>query len=457
MESLSPQDAGFLFVENEVNHMHIAVVAIFEGPPPTSGEVEEMIASKLDRVPRYRQRVRFVPFGMGQPVWIDDAKFDLAYHVRHTALPSPGGATELHNLVGRVMSQKLDRGRPLWEAWVVEGLESGRWAILSKTHHCMVDGVSGADLLSVLLDTTPDAAHPDAGHFEPRWSPSVAALLADAMWKNWKRPTEGLSALGRSIGKPRRALRALADFTDGLASFRELSTRPVESSLNGPIGPHRRWRTAGTTLADIKKIRSAHGGTVNDVVLAAIAQGFRTLLLHRGEPVDGFVVRSLVPVSMRREEERGQFNNRIAGVIVELPMGLSDPIERLAAVRQEMDRLKSHHQAEATETIGALSGYAPPVLLELGARLFADLEQHAVQTVTTNVPGPRQPLYAAGHRMVAAFPYVPIAGSFRLGIAIFSYAGQVSFGITGDYESTSDIDVLAHGIEKGIADLLAAS
>ena len=457
MEPMSPLDASFLYTENEFNHMHIAFVAIFEGPPPQGNEVEEMISSKLDLVPRYRQKVRFVPFDLGQPVWSDDHHFDLQYHVRHTALPSPGSDERLHTLVGRVMSQKLDRAKPLWEIWVVEGLSDGRWAMISKTHHCMADGVSGVDLLSVLLDSTPDLDHPPGGPWEPERRPSGLWLLGDSVVQGFLRPSEGLRNLRKLVTTPARALRELADLTDALSTFRSFTKNELESTLNGPIGPHRRWCHASTTISEITKIRNAHGGTLNDVVLSAITQGFRSLLLSRGEPVDGLFVRTLIPVSVRSDEERGTLNNRVAAMFADLPMEIADPVERLQAIRKEMANLKEHHQADALETLNSLSDFSPPALLALGARVFAGLEQHTVQTVTTNVPGPRQPLFAANRRMLEGYLYVPLAGSVRIGVAIFSYAGQLTFGVTGDYESASDIDVLGAGIEAGITDLISAS
>jgi WS/DGAT/MGAT family acyltransferase len=457
MDRLDFQDASFLYIENEVNHMHIAVVAIFEGPPPRGREIEEMIDSKLHLVPRYRQKVRFVPFDVGRPVWSDDHHFNLGYHVRCTALPFPGTDEQLRTLVGRVMSQQLDRARPLWELWVAEGLEDDRWAILSKMHHCMVDGVSGSDLLSVIMDDEPAAAHPEAEAWEPAPPPSRLSLLADSVAGGLTSPGDGLRALRRVLAAPGRAWRELGELTDGLSTFRNIASSKVESSLNGPIGPHRRWHWAATTLAEVKKIRSAHGGTVNDVVLSAITRGFRDLMLSRGEPVEGLCVRTLVPVSVRTSDERGTFNNRVSAMFAELPMGTEDPVERLSSIRAQMENLKEHHQAVAAETLTSMSGFAPPMLLALGARLFADMEQHTVQTVTTNVPGPQHTLYAAGRRMQSAYPYVPLAGSVRIGVAIFSYVGHLTFGITGDYNTAPDIDVLAAGIETGFAELLAAS
>jgi diacylglycerol O-acyltransferase len=455
MDRLSFQDASFLYIENENNHMHIASVALFEGPPPASHAVEEMISSKLHLVPRYRQKVRFVPFDMGRPIWSDDHHFNLGYHVRHSALPSPGSDAQLRTLVGRVMSQQLDRAKPLWEAWVVEGLEDDRWALLSKTHHCMVDGVSGSDLLSTLMDEEPGIEHPPAKRWKPEPRPTPMSLLTDSFLEGLKSPREGYEVLRKAISAPGRLLKDLEELGDGLSTFRNASGAEVEGSLNGPIGPHRRWCWAGTNISEIKKIRSAHGGTVNDVVLAAITQGFRELMSSRGEPIKDRCVRTLVPVSLRRDDQRGEFNNRVSAMFAELPMDLEDPVERLASIHAQMSDLKEHHQAAAAETITSLSGFAPHALLALGARLFSDIEQHSVQTVTTNVPGPQRPLYAAGRRMLAAYPYVPLAGSVRIGVAIFSYAGDITFGITGDWETTEDIQVLADGIEAGIQDLLA--
>ncbi len=445
------QDASFLFLETESSHMQIALIALFEGPPPRSDEIERMIDAKLDLVPRYRQRVRRVPFDLGPPVWEDDPRFDLNYHVRHTALPQPGDDRQLRTLVGRVMSQPLDHDRPLWELWVIEGVSSDRWAMLTKMHHGLVDGIAGSDLLGVLLDARPDREPRPASQWEPRPRRKGWLLAAESIGVGLRRPSEGLRALQRAIRKPRRALRELAEFGEGLASFHDFSSSSQESSLNGRVGRHRRWCSTDTSLAEIDKIRAAHGGTVNDVILAAVSAGFRALLLSRGEPVDETRVRTLIPVSLRRPDERGQLDNRVTGVFVDLPVEISDPIECLSRVRSEMERVKEHHQIDVAEALVSLADYTPPAFLALGARLFAGLEQHAVQTITTNVPGPRRPLFANGRRMLSAYPYVPLSGSVRIAVAAFSYAGRVGFGITGDYERAADIDRLASGIEDGLA------
>ncbi|MBW2426354.1 MAG: wax ester/triacylglycerol synthase family O-acyltransferase [Deltaproteobacteria bacterium] len=454
-DRLGLTDSTFLYVENETNHMHIASVALFEGPAPHDGEIEEMVSSKLHLVPRYRQIVRFVPYDIARPEWCDDPHFNLRYHVRHTALPSPGTVEQLQTLVGRVMSQQLDRAKPLWEMWIVEGLEDDRWAILSKTHHCMVDGVSATDLMSTLMDTNPDAEHPAPKRWTAKPPPSSFDLTRRAIRDNFSTTTEAWRSIGRAFRAPGRFLDELGDFREGLTTFGRTKDEEPESSLNGPISPHRRWCWAETPLADIKKIRSAHGGTINDVVLAVITRGFHDLLRQRGEPVKDRFVRTLVPVSIRKEEERGTYNNRVSAMFAELPVGIVDPVERLTTLREQMEDLKEHRQAVAAETLASLSGFAPPSLLALGARAFASSVQHAVQTVTTNVPGPQHLLYAAGRPMVAAYPYVPLAGSIQIGVAIFSYAGNLGFGITGDYEAAPDIEVLARGIESGVEELLA--
>jgi diacylglycerol O-acyltransferase len=458
VQRMSPQDASFLHVEDANNHMHIASVAIFEGPAPAIEDIRMMIQGKLPLVPRYRQKVRFVPMDLGRPVWVDDPHFNLSFHVRHTALPAPGGEAELRNLVGRVMSQQLDRNRPLWESWVVEGLEDGHWALLSKTHHCMVDGVSGTDLLTVVLDkdVQPDPPIPDT--WRPNPEPTRVQLAAQALAERAISPYEMVRSVRSSLRAPRQVLETLSDTGRGVLSMRNVAraATPSESTLVGPIGPHRRYAWARTQLSDVKTVKTALGGTINDVVLAVITNGFRELLLSRGEAVDGRVVRSLVPVSVRRPGEKGTYNNRVSAMFADLPVGISDPVERLSSIRSQMDHLKESKQAVAGEVLTSLEGFAPPMLLALGTRLAARMPQRNINTVTTNVPGPQVQLYAAGRPMVEAFPYVPLMGWVRIGVAIFSYQGQLTFGVTGDYDTTEDIDVLCRGVEDGLAALLKA-
>ena len=459
-DRLSPQDASFLHIEDGVSHMHIASVAIFEGPPPPFSDIVAMVEAKLDLVPRYRQKVRFVPFELGRPVWIDDEHFNIEYHLRHTALPAPGGESELRKLVGRVMAQPLDRAKPLWEIWVVEGLEDGRWSILAKTHHALVDGVSGTDLLAVIMDLSPDAARPEhPSEWTPHAEPSNTELVVEALENMVRSPYEQLRAARAQARVLRRAASYVGEVASGVFALSGLVRPTPLSSLNGPLGPHRRYAWATTTVEDIKEVRKAHGGSFNDVVLACITNGFRELLLAREEDVER-VVRTLVPVSVRARDESGKaigdgtYENKVSAMFAELPVEIEDPALRLAAITDQMKDLKESKQALAGEALTSMSGFAPPMLLALGMRIATRAAQRNVNTVTTNVPGPQFPLYAAGRRMLRAFPYVPLAGQIRLGIAIFSYDGEVNFGITGDYDTTSDIDVLAHGIEDGMAQLL---
>ena len=460
-DRLSPMDASFLHIEDDVSHMHLASVGVFEGPSPGSGAVAAMIAGKLPLVPRYRQVVRFVPFHLGRPMWVDDPHFNIDYHVRHTALPAPGGEAELRRLVGRVMSQPLDRSKPLWEVWVVDGLEDGQWAMLSKTHHAMVDGVSGTDLLAVVMDVSPEPSGPLPDKWEPAPAPTDGSLLLGAVLDMARSPYEQMRAVRASTRVPRQALRATAEVVSGMVAMRGVIRPTPVSSLNGPLGPHRRYAWAEVPVDDIKRVRKAIGGSFNDVVLAAITRGFRDLLLGRGESVDR-VVRTLVPVSVRPRDASGRavgdgtFDNKVSAMFAELPVSLADPVERLKSLTAQMGVLKESNQALAAEAMTSLSGFAPPVLLALGTRLASRAAQRNVNTVTTNVPGPQIPLFAGGRRMLRAYPYVPLAGQVRVGVAIFSYDGQVTFGITGDYDSTPDIDVLAAGIEAGMAELAEA-
>ena len=437
--------------------MHIGSVGIFEGPAPTREELCAAVAGKLHLVPRYRQKVRYPPLHVGPPVWIDDRHFNLDYHVRRTALATPGGEEELRALVGRVMSQQLDRTKPLWEMWVAEGLGAGRWALVSKTHHCMVDGVAATDLLSVLLDSERSPARGPAPEWQPEPEPSLVELSTQPLLRRLTSPVQLLSAAREVARGPREAAELALQTVQGTAAMRSMLRPAPPSSLNGSIGPHRRWDWAATRLSDVKIVRQALGGTINDVVLTTISRGFRDLLLSRGEDPSEVIVRSLVPVSVRRPQDRGTYNNRVSAMYAELPIGIEDPVRRLESVRSQMDGLKRSHQAVAGDVLVSMSGFAPAVLLSLGTRLAFRLPQRSLNTVTTNVPGPQHPLYLAGRRMLEAIPYVPLAGQVRVGVAIFSYDGSLKFGVTGDYDTAPDIRVLCQGIETGMAELLSAA
>jgi diacylglycerol O-acyltransferase / wax synthase len=457
MEHMSPLDAMFLHVEDGVTHMHIGSCAVFEGPAPAYDELVALVASKLPLLVRYRQKVRFVPGGLGRPVWVDDPHFNLLYHVRHSALPPPGSERELNALMGRLMSQELDRHRPLWETWMIEGLPRGRWAIISKVHHCMVDGISGTDLMALLLDPTPEPLPAVPDHWTPTPEPSDSALVVDALEQLAANPYEQLRAARAATRAPRRAIGYSIEALRGLFALgRELLPGPP-LSLHGGIGPHRRWAAARTTLGEIKVIRAALGGTVNDVVLCVITGAFRQLLLSRADAVDQTVLRSLVPVSVRAVDDRTA-NNQVSAMIAELPIGAADPLERLAAVRRQMADLKESHQAVAGEALTSLAGFAAPNLLALGLRAASAtaqrFPQRSVHTVTTNVPGPQRPLYAAGREMIEYLPFVPLGQGVRIGVAILSYNGRVSFGVTGDFDTVPEVEDFCRAIETGITELL---
>jgi diacylglycerol O-acyltransferase len=455
MNRMSAQDASFLHIESDASPMHVGGVSIFEGPPPPFDDVRAMVDAKLAAVPRYRQVVRFVPFALARPVWVDDPHFNLSYHLRRTALPTPGGDEELRALVGRVMSQNLDRAKPLWEMWIVEGLGDGRWALLSKVHHAMVDGVASTDLMTVLLDREPEPSALPSDGWTPQPGPSSARLVGSALVEQATNPFAAAERALGALGAPRQLAGMVQDVGRGLMVSARIA-RPLRSSLNGPLGPHRRWAWARGTLSEVQLVRRSMGGTVNDVVLAAITQGFRELLQERGESVDR-ALRTLVPVSVRRPGERGTYNNRVSAMFAELPVSIADPVHRLDSIRLQMADLKESKQAVAGEVLTSMSGFAPPMLLALGARLASRLPQRSLNTGTTNVPGPQFPLFLAGRRMLESFPYIPLFAHVRVAVAIFSYDGKLSFGISGDYDTTPDIDVLAAGIEHGLAELVAAA
>jgi diacylglycerol O-acyltransferase / wax synthase len=459
MDRMNPLDAEFLYLEDGTAHMHIASCAVFEGPAPAYDDLVALFASKLPLVPRYRQRVRFVPMDLGRPVWVDDLHFDLEYHVRHTALPPPGEKADLCRLMGRLMSQELDRARPLWEAWIVEGLAGGQWAVVSKVHHSMVDGVAGVDLVSVVLDL--DREHAPvavADNWEPGPDPSGLRLTIDAAVSLVTSPRELLRAAWTTVRAPRRALERGWTIASGLRSYSSALRPTPRTSLDGTIGPHRRWTFAGANLADVRTVRHAFGGTVNDVVLAAVTSGFRDLIVARGEDPVHVALRTLVPVSVRDETGRGVYDNRVSAIFFDLPVQAADPLERLAAVHEEMDYLKQSHETEAGEALTRLVGAVPPTLTaeatRLVSRLVSRVPQRTMNTVTTNVPGPQCPLYFAGREMLEYLPYVPIGPGVRIGVAILSYNGRLHFAVTGDYDTAPDIEVLAEGIEAALATLL---
>lgn len=455
LDRLTGQDASFLHLETDHTPMHVGSVATFEAAPffDDGGrfrieEARQLIESRLGFVPRFRRKLMEVPLGQGRPIWVDDPHFDLRYHVRLTALPRPGDEEQLKTLMSRIQAQILDRRRPLWELWFVEGLHGDRVAIIQKTHHALVDGISGVDVATVLLDFEKDAPRAEPEPWTPQPAPSEAELLARTLLERATEPAELARSARAVLRGPRQAIRAAKETVEGLAS--SVSTAP-QMPFNVKIGPHRRYEVARTDLDRIKGIRASLGGTVNDVVLAVVSGGLRTFLQHRGIDVDGLELTAMCPVSVRDESERMQFGNRVSAMFAHLPVGIEDPAERLRAVSEQMKGLKESHQAVAAERLMGLVDYAPPTILNLAAR--AVFRQRQVNTVVTNVPGPQQPLYCMGARMLEAFPYVGIIDNAALVIAVLSYDGQVGFGLTGDRDVLPDLGVLAEAIEKSVSEL----
>jgi diacylglycerol O-acyltransferase len=457
-DRLTGLDTSFLHLEDATAHMHVASVMVFEGSPPPYDELLDAIERRLPLVPRYRQRLAFVPLGQGRPKWVDDPHLNLRYHVRYTALPSPGSERQLKNLAGRVFSQQLDRDKPLWELWVVEGLEADRFAILAKTHHALVDGISGVDIVSVLFDTSPEPVAPtDPGdRWFPRPLPSRAQLLAEALLERATIPTEVARSVRAVFRGPRRVLAGVRDAAVGLGAMAWTGLNPAPATpYNKPIGPHRRFTWVRANLDDVKAIKNELGGTVNDVVLATVAGALGAHLRRRGRRTAGLELKAMVPVSVRSSIERGALGNRVAAMMARLPVWCEDAAARLDIVRDELEGLKAGGQAVGANVLTELTGFAPPTIMDQAARLSA--RQRFFNLVVTNVPGPQFPLYLLGRRMLETFPMVPLAKNQGLGIALLSYDGSINFGLVGDYDLLWDLDDLADHVRASLEELAAAA
>jgi WS/DGAT/MGAT family acyltransferase len=451
-DRLTPLDASFLQIEDGSAHMHVACVMVFAGPPPAYEQLLDHIGARLHLVPRYRQRLAHVPFGQGRPVWVDDADFDLRFHVRTTGLPSPGTETELQVLAGRVFSQPLRRDRPLWDMWLVEGLDGGRFGLLSKTHHALVDGVSGLDILSVLFAPEEEGAD-DAGSWNAGPAPSGAQLLAESLLERATIPAEALRGVRAVVRGPRRlAERALATVRGASAfAFAGLSPAPATPFNDRMIGPDRRFTWVRASLADVKAIKNSLGGTVNDVVLTTVNGALRRHLLRRGFDVEGRTLKAFVPVSVRAEDQRGTLGNQVSGMIAPLPVHCEDPVASLRTIGEAMGQIKSSGQAVGAQVLTELSGFAPPNLIGQAARV--SIRQRFINLVITNVPGPQFPLEMAGRELLDIFPMVPLGMNLGLGVAIVSYNGTLNFGLVGDFKIMDDLDELACDLTDALAEL----
>ena len=456
-DRLTGLDASFLALEDGGAHMHVGSVLLFEGEPPAYDDLVAQIERRMALVPRYRQKLAFPPLVQSRPVWIDDPHFNPGYHVRHSALAPPAGEAELRRLAGRIFAQRLDRAKPLWEIWLVDRVGDDRFAMITKTHHCLVDGVSGVDIATVLFDLDADPPpQPDPEPWYPRPEPSAAKLLADALVERAHTPLEFAGAAVDAVVHPRHAAIAGLTAAGGLAAIAQAGIAGAPASpLNLRIGPHRRFAWVDADLAVFKAVKNALGGTVNDVVLTAVAGALRRHYLAHGLETEGVELKAMVPVSVRADSERGALGNRVTTMYAPLPIGLEDPLARYGAVHEAMRGLKESGQAVGAEVITSLTDFAPPTILAQATRLQA--VQRFFNLTVTNVPGPQLTLYMLGRPLRRIYPLVPLAENCALGIAIMSYDGRIDFGLVADYDSLPDLDALATGLEAEIAALAVAA
>ncbi len=459
-DRLTALDSTFLHLEDDSTaHMHVASVMIFEGKAPTPQELVEHILSRLHLVPRYRQRLAHVPLGQGRPVWTDDPHFNPRYHIRHTALPKPADENALKQLAGRLFSQRLDRSKPLWEIWLVQRMAGGRFALIAKTHHALVDGISGVDITTVLFDTAQEpliAPRPPAP-WTAKPLPGQAKLLGEALLERATVPGEmgrGTRALLRA---PRKALSQLKDNLVSLGSttLAGISAPAPPSPFNVDIGPHRRYSFLDADLAQFKAIKDSLGGTLNDVVLASVSLALGRYLRSQGQDTEGLVLKAMVPVSVRADSQRGALGNQVAAMWAPLPVGVENPADCLQQIRVAMEDLKESGQAVGAQVLVNLAGFAPPTILSQAARLQA--RQRFFNLVVTNVPGPQFPLYLLGHRLQVLYPVVPLARRQALGIAVMSYDGHLGFGLLGDYDALPELESIVQDLRRAIASLARAA
>ena len=456
MDRLTPLADAFLEAEDVDPGASLAIgsLAIFEGPAPDFEEFVETIAGRLPLIPRYRQKLRPVPLGLAPPAWVDAPDFDIRDHLHAITVPSPAGRAEVAELMNQLMSTRMDRSRPLWDYWFWEGLPEGRWALLSKVHHSLVDGVSGTDLYQLLLDPTPvrRPGVPDA------WAPAppepTVRYAAEALRELVASPLHVTGALAHAARTPRRVVRTTARTATGLLTLSSALLPVHASSLAGPLAGGRRYTWTTVPIEDVLAVRHAYDATVNDVALAAVTGGFRRLLLARGEPTDKRTLRALVPVSTRKPGEESIPDNRVSLMLPFLPVEVEDPVERLVTIRRRIRGLRSHHEPEAGEGITSAAEYGPFPTVSWGLRLGWRMPQHQITTVTTNVPGPRTPLYGMGRELLEILPYVPIAARVRIGVVMYSYRGTLTFGLTGDHDTTPDLEILASGIATTLDELV---
>jgi diacylglycerol O-acyltransferase / wax synthase len=456
LDRLTAVDASFLEQESPESHMHVGALVTLEGPAPPLGDFLDSLRGRLHLVPRYRQKLAIPPLDAGRPLWVDDPDFNFEYHVRHTALPSPGSEEQLRNLAARIFSQQLDRSKPLWELWVVEGLADGSWALISKTHHAMIDGIAGVDLATVMFDMTPvprEVEHPNRA-WQPHREPAAVDLVAAGVRGAF---TTGIEVAERALGallRPSSSIAVAREAAEGLGEVVWATLNPApETPLNVPIGPHRRFAGVRGQLEDFKLVKDVYGGTVNDVVLTVVSGGLRTWLRSRGVRTEGMELRALVPVSLRGSSDEGDLGNRIAAMRGPLPVYIADPLERLRAVRAAMGELKESKQALGAEVLASMQNFAPPTILGVASRL--NFSTRLFNCIVTNVPGPQFPLYVLGREMQTVFPIAFLPRDHALAVAIISYNGWLNFGLLGDYDALPDLDELADHVSEAIDELVS--
>ena len=458
-DTLSVLDTSFLNLESGTTHMHVGGISIFEGPPLECDALLRHVDERLHLVPRYRQKIKWPGLELGRPKWIDDPCFNLDYHVRHTALPQPGTRDQLRNLAARVFSQQLDRSKPLWEMWLVDGLENDRFAVVSKTHHALIDGMSGVDILAMLFDVSPEpreVEQPDTP-WQPAPPPSDVQLKAEAAVEIATRPARVAFGAATRALHPRTTVSTVVE---GAKGIRDILVKPALSPapatpLQVSTSSHRRIAWVTNDLADFKAVKNELGGTVNDVVLAVVAGGLRTWLRARGVRTEGLHLRALVPVSVRTDDQRNQLGNQVAAMRGPLPVWADHPVERLRAVQREMADLKESKQAVGAEVLSNLQEFAPPTLLSMASRL--NFSTRLFNTVVTNVPGPQVPLYLLGRQMDEMVPLGFLAEGHSVFFAIMSYNGKLDISMLADRDAMPDVDMLAAALEDALKELLDAA
>ena len=461
-DRLSVVDNSFLAIESPTTHQHVAAVLVLDARPLTRPDggididtIRTYIASRLHLIPRYRQHLKTVPLG-NRLVWVDDEHFNIHYHVRHTSLPRPGDERQLKRLAARIVSQQLDRAKPLWEIWVVEGLEGDRFALVAKTHHCMVDGVSGVDLLAVLLNPTPIAEFGEGPRWIPRPGPTPFQIFRDEWLRRFSEPLQMLREMPCALGAP---VQLVASFWESLSALGEtlgVAARPASPTpINLPIGPHRRYDWATFDLDAIKVVKNRLGGTVNDIVLATVSGALRTFLEGRRVNVDVLDLRASIPVSIRTDEQRGTLGNQIALWITDLPVAERDPRRRLDKVRANTARLKESRQTLGARVLAAVSEWTSTTILSSAVRLST--RSRPFNLVVTNVPGPQIPLYLLGAELRECYPMLALLPNQALGVALFSYAGRLCWGFIADWDLIPDLHEFVVAIEDAFRELQAAA